>query len=338
MYYGFRPYVSVGERRRKAKEYTKKLVKKGRKISPVELATKKIATSFWGKSWCENLESYSDFENRLPRGRTYVRNGSVIDLQITPGKVQAMVSGSEIYEIEIEFKPLAKERWKAIKRQCSGQIASVVELLQGKFSDAVMRILTDRDTGLFPAPDEIKLDCSCPDWADMCKHVAAVLYGVGSRLDHEPQLFFTLRQVDQAELIEAAGRQILATPAGDAATAISDENLADVFGIDVESDIPVPPAAPASTSPSARATAITPASAGRPAKARKPKASESAKSAQPAKPATAKSAPPPKIRATKIVNSKPATSVAAAASARSAKPIPTQPPKPRQTVRQAKPA
>ncbi len=328
MFYGFRPYVSVGERRRTAKEYTKKLEKKGQKISPVELTSKKIATSFWGKSWCENLEAYSDFENRLPRGRTYVRNGSVIDLQIQPGKVQAMVSGSEIYEIEIDFKPLAKARWQAIKQQCAGQIASVVELLQGKLSDAVMRILTDRDTGLFPAPNEIKLDCSCPDWADMCKHVAAVLYGVGSRLDREPQLFFTLRQVDQAELIEAVGRQVLAAPVGDAATAIAEENLADVFGIDVESDIPVP----------AGSATVTPPAATR----KSTKAPPSAKSARSAKPAKAKAkakAPSqPKIRTAKSVNSKPAAKVPAAASpARPAKAVAAQRRKPRQAIRQVMP-
>lgn len=240
MRYGFGPYVSVGERREQAREYAKKLAKKGRKVSPVEIDGRTIASSFWGKAWCDHLESYSDFENRLPRGRRYVRNGSVIDLQITPGKVQALVSGSAIYEIEVEFKPLDKQRWTAIKRQCAGQIASVVELLRGRLSDAVMRILTDRDAGLFPAPSEIKLECSCPDWADMCKHVAAVLYGVGSRLDHQPELLFTLRQVDQAELIEAAGSQLTAVPAGEGAGTIADENLADVFGIDVESDVPVP--------------------------------------------------------------------------------------------------
>ena len=257
MWYGFRPYVSVGERRRKAKEYTKKLQTKGRKISPVEIIGKKIATSFWGKAWCDHLESFSDYENRLPRGRTYVRNGSVVDLQINPGKVRAMVSGSEMYDVEIKFTPLAKPRWQAIKQQCGGQVASVVELLQGKLSDAVMSILTHRDRGLFPDPGEIELSCSCPDSAYMCKHVAAVLYGVGSRLDREPELFFTLRQVDQAELIEAVGLQIVSAPADDAEAAIADENLADVFGIDVESNLPVPAdalAAIRSPSRGARAT------------------------------------------------------------------------------------
>ena len=316
MWYGFRPYVSVGERRRKAKEYTKKLQKKGRKISPVEIAGKKIATSFWGKAWCDHLESYSDYENRLPRGRTYVRNGSVLDLQITPGKVQAMVSGSEIYDIEIEFTPLAKPRWQAIKQQCGGQVASVVELLQGKLSDAVMGILTHRDHGLFPAPGEIELSCSCPDSANMCKHVAAVLYGVGSRLDREPELFFTLRQVDQAELIEAVGRQMVGAPTGNAAAAIADENLADVFGIDVESDIPVPAAAPA-------------ASASRSMRARGTKSTAAVKSAKSAKPTSARQPKSKLVRTVKTVKTakskRVATVAAAPSAAKAAKTIATRP-------------
>lgn len=271
MWYGdFRPYVSVAERRRKAKEYTKKLAKKGRTISPVELTSKKIAVSFWGRAWCDNLEAYSDFANRLPRGRTYVRNGSVVDLQIRPGKVEAIVSGSEIYDIAIDFKPLDKQRWKAIKQQCAGQISSLVELLQGKFSDGVMGILTDRQRGMFPAPKEISLDCSCPDWADMCKHVAAVLYGVGSRLDQQPELFFTLRQVDQAELIDAAGTQVIATPAGETTQTIASADLADVFGIELDGGDAVQPPTSAATAVSTPATPA--AKPQRAAKARKPAA------------------------------------------------------------------
>ena len=338
-YGGFRPYVSVGERRRKAKEYTKKLQTKGRKISPVEIAGKKIATSFWGKAWCSHLESFSDYANRLPRGRTYVRNGSVVDLQITPGKVQAMVSGSEIYEVEIEFAPLAKQRWHAIKQQCGGQIASVVELLQGKLSDAVMNILTHRDRGLFPDHGEIELSCSCPDDAYMCKHVAAVLYGVGSRLDLEPELFFTLRQVDQAELIEAVGLQIVTAPAGDAASAIAEENLADVFGIDVESNLPVSAAALAAIPSLARGARAAKGTAvvksAKSAKAAKPKVAGRPMSKTVKLGKTVKTVKPVKpVKSPKAVKTgkfKPVATVAsAAAGARSARVASTQSGKRRQ--------
>ena len=203
--YGWRPYVPVAERRAKAARETAKLAKKtGRAASPVVLDGRKIASTFWGKAWCDNLEAYSDYENRLPRGRTYVRNGSVVDLQINKGKVSALVSGSELYRIEIKIKPLAPSLWKSIQTECAGKIDSLIELLQGKLSSAVMQIVTRPEKGLFPTPKEIDLDCSCPDWADLCKHVAASLYGVGAKLDQNPALLFLLRGVDPADLISKA--------------------------------------------------------------------------------------------------------------------------------------
>ena len=187
--FGWRPYVSVAERRAKAARELSKLAKKtGRAASPVVLDGRKIAATFWGKAWCDNLEAYSDFANRLPRGRTYVRNGSVVDLQINKGNVTALVSGSELYKIEIKIKPLAPTLWKSIQTECAGKIDSLMELLQGKLSSAVMQIVTRHERGLFPTPKEIDLDCSCPDWADLCKHVAASLYGVGAKLDQNPTL------------------------------------------------------------------------------------------------------------------------------------------------------
>ena len=201
------------------------------------LTVRQIAGTFWGKAWCDNLEAYSDFENRLPRGRTYVRNGSVVDLQISPGKVTALVAGSELYKIEIKIKPLAAVAlWKSIQTECAGKIDSLIELLQGKLSSAVMQLVTRHERGLFPTPKEIDLDCSCPDWADLCKHVAASLYGVGAKLDQNPALLFLLRGVDPADLISKASaaeavRQT--TGKAGAAPAMSDSEMAgDVFGIE----------------------------------------------------------------------------------------------------------
>ena len=202
--YGWRPYVSVAMRRRRAAQTVAKLQRSGRVISPVAIEGRKIARTFWGESWCRNLEAYSDYANRLPRGRTYVRNGSVIDLRIDPGRVRALVNGSRLYDVEVEITRLARKKWKTIKSQCAGKIDSMVELLQGSISRGVMEIVTRKGEGLFPAPRNISLRCSCPDWATMCKHVAAVLYGVGARLDHEPEMLFTLRGVEPAELIAAA--------------------------------------------------------------------------------------------------------------------------------------
>src|SRR6516164_10246819 len=203
--WSFKPYVSAAEKRRRAKKAANALEKKGRKLNPVRAEGRTIARSFWGKAWCENLESYSDYENRLPRGRTYVRNGSVVHLEIQAGKISALVSGSELYSVEITISSLPDPHWKCVKSECSGQIGSLVELLQGRLSKSVMDVVTQRGGGLFPKPAEIKMKCSCPDWAGMCKHVAAVMYGVGARLDDKPELLFVLRKVDHLELIAGAG-------------------------------------------------------------------------------------------------------------------------------------
>lgn len=246
-WWGYKPYVSAAQRQAKAKRHAASLAKKGQVCCPIQIEGLKIAKTFWGKAWCDHLESYSDFSNRLPRGRTYVRNGSVIDLQIAPGKVKAIVCGSEIYNIKIDIKPLAAPAWRTIRGRCAGQIASLVELLQGKLSTGVMEIITCRETGMFPAPKEISLDCSCPDWADMCKHVAAVLYGVGARLDEQPELLFTLRGVDHLDLIEQAGQtSITAGADGAARQTLAAGDLSDVFGIELSdtSSAPEPQAAP----------------------------------------------------------------------------------------------
>jgi len=231
----WRPYVPVAQRRAQAMRKIEKLKKKGVVIQPIEIVGKKIAASFWGKAWCDHLESFSDYDNRLPRGRTYVRNGSVCHLEIKKGRIEAIVSGSDLYNVAIDIKPLKPAMWKTIKRFCSGKIGSMLELLRGQLSDHVMSIVTDRQKGLMPLPGEIKLACSCPDWANMCKHVAAVLYGVGSRLDSQPELLFTLRGVDPAELI--SGRIALPTSGTAAAgKVIAQEQISDIFGIEINPD------------------------------------------------------------------------------------------------------
>ncbi len=233
-YYGWRPYVRVAVRRARALKKMEKLRKKGLDIQPVEIEGRKIARTFWGEAWCDHLEKFSDFANRLPRGRTYVRNGSVCHLEIKQGAVKAMVSGSELYNVNVRVNELPKKKWREVKRRCSGQIGSMLELLKGRLSKSVMAVVTDRDNGLFPLPGEISLKCSCPDWAVMCKHVAAVLYGVGARLDEKPELLFLLRGVDHEELISAEA-DVAAATAGKAGKRrrIADGDLADVFGIEM---------------------------------------------------------------------------------------------------------
>ena len=273
---GWPRYVTVAERRRRAAQKVAQMKKAGRDVSPVEIAGRKIAATFWGDAWCKNLEAYSDYANRLPRGRTYVRNGSVIDLQIEPGRVRALVSGTNLYTVEIKIKPQAKKKWTAIKRRCAGQIDSLVELLQGSLSRGVMEIVTRKGEGLFPSPREITLSCSCPDWATMCKHVAATLYGVGARLDHEPELLFTLRGVDAAEMVEAAVDQ--QTDAGEArrGRVLESDELSSVFGVDIDMD-----SAP-SGDPSGSARPAKRRPAARPRKPTKPRAGDKKTGAGPA--------------------------------------------------------
>lgn len=236
-YYGFRPYVSVAERRRNAQREIAKLAKKGKVIRPIQIEGRTIAHTFWGKAWCENLESYMDYENRLPRGRTYVRNGSVVHLDVKPGEIEAMVSGSELYQVKISIVSVVKSKWKTLCRECAGGIGSLVELLQGRLSDRVMDVITRKGTGLFPAPAEIKLKCSCPDWANMCKHVAAVLYGVGARLDQSPELLFVLRSVNHEEMItQAAAATDLTAKAGAGGPELAESELSSVFGIELDTE------------------------------------------------------------------------------------------------------
>ena len=242
----------VAQRRAKAKRHAASLAKKGHTVQPIEIDGRTIAKTFWGKAWCDNLESYSDYENRLPRGRTYVRNGSVVDLQITGGNVTAIVSGSDIYTVKIEITPLDQQRWKKIQRDCAQSIDSLIDLLQGRFSKGVMERLTRQKEGLFPDPRDIKIRCSCPDWATLCKHAAAVLYGVGARLDTEPEMLFQLREVDHLSLISQAvsAENLDAAFSSNAADSLEGQDLSDLFGIELEAE-----------SRSATATATLPAAA-----------------------------------------------------------------------------
>jgi hypothetical protein len=254
-YWGYPPKMTVGERRKKAAKQAAALEKKGKKLSPVVLEGSKIARTFWGKAWCTNLEGYSDYESRLPRGRSYVRSGSVIDLQIEAGKVSALVQGTSLYTVSITIGTVDPRRWETIVSECGGKIDSVVELLQGKLSGAVMEVITRHETGLFPAPKEIKLACSCPDWATMCKHVAAVLYGVGARLDERPELLFRLRGADPTELVVTAASGAVLGGAPVAHEKRLGGDLADVFGIELDLG-PVPAKAPATAARAPRKAAV----------------------------------------------------------------------------------
>lgn len=230
-YGGFPAYVPVVQRKAKADKAVAAAKKKGANYTPIAAFTGAPGKTFWGKAWCTNLASYSDYENRLPRGSSYVRNGAVIDLKIDGGTVDAIVVGSSIYKVWVKVTPVNVMQWKAISRDCSGSIDSLVELLQGKLSTAVMQRICAKQTGLFPDPKELRFDCSCPDGARMCKHVAAVLYGVGMRLDSAPELLFSLRGVDAKDLVNQATVSNTKTVAAD--KVLDNDLMGDLFGLEM---------------------------------------------------------------------------------------------------------
>ncbi len=237
---GFRRYVPIAERRGSAERETAGMRKRGVTVQPVHIEGRLIARTFWGRAWCDHLESFSDFENRLPRGRTYVRNGSVCHLEVLPGVIHARVQGNEMYTVSISVDPLRPREWDAIRRQCTGKISSLLDLLKGHLSAGVMEVVTDRRRGLFPQPGQIRMKCSCPDWATMCKHVAAALYGVGARLDEKPELLFLLRGVDHEELIETTAETAVRDAVRKATgRRIAESDLSEVFGVEIDE----PPAA-----------------------------------------------------------------------------------------------
>lgn len=225
--------MSVAGKKKRAEEQTKKLIEKGEILEPAVGKGIKIASTFWGQAWNRNLESYQHYEHRLPRGRSYLKNGAVLDLKIKAGSAVALVSDDELYEVKIVIKPLETDRWEELKKTCSGQITSLIGLLQGKLPDTVMAAVTSPDTGLFPEPRHIRFDCSCPDYVDFCEHAAAAAYGVGARLDEKPELLFLLRGVDHTELLEGASTVVLAqqeeVKSGDDLG-----DLGEIFGIELE--------------------------------------------------------------------------------------------------------
>jgi uncharacterized Zn finger protein len=277
--YDWQPYIPVGEKKAKARRFADKLAKKQKRDrQPIEIQGRKIAKSFWGKAWCDHLESLSDYANRLPRGATYVRNGSVVDLVIQPGKVDAVVAGSEPYEITISINKLKKKTWENIKKDCSSAIDSLIDLLGGRLSDGVMQRLTEKKSGCFPAANQIEMECDCPDWSMCCKHIAAVMYAIGSRLDSQPELLFLLRGVNQEELItQAVSKENLDAELTDGSSSdLESEDLGSIFGIELDS-LPTAEAATKPKSKSASKNAVPRRKAG--AK-KKPAAKKKSKSKQ----------------------------------------------------------
>jgi len=242
-YWKYPRYVSVAEKKAKAASKLKQLSKKNPAMQPIILEGQAIAKTWWGKSWNLNLERYADYSNRIGRGRSYVRHGAVLDLQISAGQVKSLVQGSRAkpYTVTIKIKGIAKAIWQNMKAACAGKLDSLPELLRGKFPKALGEIFTAQGRGLFPSPQEIDFDCSCPDWAYMCKHVAATLYGIGTRLDDDAGLFFKLRKVKIDDLIQQTLKdqsyKLLEKAEQMSSGKIAESDLSGMFGIDMEETV-----------------------------------------------------------------------------------------------------
>jgi uncharacterized Zn finger protein len=242
-------YESTFEKKQRMERELRKRAAQGEVLTPLELSAnkRKIAGTFWGRSWCQHIESYRDYENRLPRARSYLRQGSVFNLEVEQGKIRAQVAGSTLYDVEITIKPMEEKAWAGIQQACAGQVGSLLDLLGGQLGSGVMAVISDKERGLFPSPREIRFNCSCPDYASLCKHSGAVLYGVAVKFDADPALFFRLRGVDPSELLASGADQTL-SPAAEAA--LDGEDLSALFGIDFGQEVgglppELSPAAPA---------------------------------------------------------------------------------------------
>ena len=233
-------YISVAEKKANAARKLKQLRKKDPAVQPIVLEGWAIAKTWWGKSWNLNLERYADYSNRIGRGRSYVRHGAVLDLQIGAGQVKSLVQGSRTkpYSVTIKIKGITNAIWENMKAACAGKLDSLPELLRGKFPKTLGEVFTAQGRGLFPSPQEIGFDCSCPDWAYMCKHVAATLYGIGTRLDDDAGLFFKLRKVKIDDLIQQTLKdqsyKLLEKAEKMSSGKIAESDLSGMFGIDME--------------------------------------------------------------------------------------------------------
>ncbi len=233
----FPEYVPVAKKKQASQKQIETLKKKHVDLDPVVIEGRTIAHSWWGKAWNTNLEQYADYSNRIARGRSYVRSGAVIDLKIETGVVKALVQGSERkpYTVEIVIAPLSQKIWESILDVSEHQIGSLAELVEGRFPKDFESLFQSNTSGLFPATKEITFNCTCYDWASMCKHVTAVLYGIGARLDDDPTLFFKLRAIDFEVLlqktIEEKMQSMLNNADKKSDRVIEDEAVFDLFGL-----------------------------------------------------------------------------------------------------------
>lgn len=205
---------------------------RGEVYTPFDAPTgTKLARNFWGQAWQQHLATFEHFSGRLSKGRSYLRLGQLYNLEMEPGMVRAEVAGAALYEVAVQVKPMTQERWEQLVVRCTGRVTGMLDLLEGKLSDEVMAVMTGIDAGLFPEAHDVRVVCSCPDHADLCKHGAAVLYAVGLQFDREPAGFFKLRGVRVDDLCQ--GASVVLEQKNEGAVELPDADLEKLFGIDL---------------------------------------------------------------------------------------------------------
>lgn len=232
-YGGFYSYTSVADKQRKAQKYIQKMEKSGIVLHPIE-ENSKPGSTWWGKAWNQNMTRYADLENRVSRGHSYVRNGFVLDMTIEKGVVKALVAGSSStpYSVKVLFDVLTESELCKVNEICGQRIDSLEDLIFGRFPKDLGESFLDL---LFPSPSAIHFSCSCPDSAYMCKHIAAVIYGIGVRLDEDPLLLFSLRGIDSATLIrsslESRTKTLLANASKPSDRILDQSEVSKLFGL-----------------------------------------------------------------------------------------------------------
>lgn len=225
--YEEQPRLKAADLERLAQQHREQLAAAGVELHPVVSRSRKLATSFWGSAWMRRLSVCEAGGLCLAPGRTLLRHGCVLDVRVTPGRAEALVSADELYEVELRLSPPEEEQVEHLATLCAGKIDTLLSLLEGRVDEALLQQLCDPENGLLPDARDWHISCSCPDWAEPCPHAAAVMYALGVLLDSQPELLFTLRSIDPAVLIR---RPQQATACFDAAS------LSATFGIDLDID------------------------------------------------------------------------------------------------------
>ncbi len=225
-------YVRVQKRRTYARDIAAQLERQGEILTPAVAHGKNIANQFWGRAWCHAIDEWQDCAYRLPGGRSLLKNGGVIDLKISRNSVIARVAADQVYDVQLHYRDADPYSVAELRSQCAGKLTGLLDFIQGKLSEEVMQYICNPVYGLFPEYGDFKISCTCLDDAVLCRHAAAALYAVATRLDDEPELFFTLRGIDAKDFFEA--EDILTQTGSNSAEGLSADELSKTFGIDIE--------------------------------------------------------------------------------------------------------